>query len=56
MAYFNWLFNAKTILMEEQWWYYQIHIYKDKGIYTFLNGMRLKMNIKVQLGKKLDYF
>ena len=29
------LSNAKAILVEQQWWYYLIHTWKDEWIHTF---------------------
>ena len=38
------LFKAKAILVEQQG-YYSTNSWKDKGIYTFIKGIILKMNI-----------
>ena len=32
------LFNAKAILLEEQWWYNLTHSWEDKGVHTFPKG------------------
>ena len=43
------LFNAKTILLEEQQWSYLTHNWKDKGVHTFPKGFCPKVNVIVQL-------
>ena len=37
-------FKAKAILKEEQQWYYLIHNWEDKGVYTFPSGIFSKVN------------
>ena len=39
------LFNAKTILLEERWWYYLTHSWEDKGVHTFPKGICPKVNV-----------
>ena len=39
------LFNAKAILLEEQWWYYLTHSWEDKGVHTFPKGICPKVNV-----------
>ena len=50
------LFNAKAILLEEQYWYYLTHSWEDKGVHNFPNGICPKVNIIVQLEFKLAYY
>ena len=39
MAYqASWVINAKSILVEEQKWYYLTNSWGDKGVYTFPGG------------------
>ena len=38
------LFNAKSILLEEQSWYYLTHSWEDKGVHTFPKGICPKVN------------
>ena len=38
-------FNAKSILLEEQWWYYLTHSWEDKGVHTFSKGICPKVNV-----------
>ena len=55
MAYQLLLFNAKAIL-EEQWWYYLIHSWEDKGVHTFPKGICLKVNVIARLEFELAYY
>ena len=48
------LFNAKAILLEEQ--YYLTHNWKDKGVHTFPKGICPKVNIIAQLENELAYY
>ena len=41
------LFNAKAILLEEQYWYYLNHSWEDKGVPTFPKGICPKVNVIV---------
>ena len=41
--------NTKGILVEEQKWYPFTHSWGDKGVQTFPNSIRPKLNILVQL-------
>ena len=50
------LFNAKTILLEEQMWYYLIHHWEDKGVHTFLKGICPKVNVIERLEYELAYY
>ena len=50
------LLNAKFILLEEQLLYYLTHIWKDKGIHTFSNGISPKVNVIVRLEFELAYY
>ena len=36
------LFNAKAILLEEQYWYYLTHSSKDNGFFNFSQGYLLE--------------
>ena len=47
------LFNAKAILIEE---YYLTYNWRCKGIHTFPKGIRLKVNVIVQLEFELINF
>ena len=38
------LFNAKTILVEEQLWYNLIHTWEGKRFHTFPKGISPKVN------------
>ena len=42
------LFNAKTILVE-QWWYYLIHSWEDKEVYTFYKCISTLINAIARL-------
>ena len=50
------LFNAKTILLEEQQWYYLTHSWEDKGVHTFPKGICPKVNVIARLEYKLVYY
>ena len=56
MAYqlFFRLFNAKAILLEEQ--YYLNHSWEDKGVHTFPKGICPKVNIIARLENELAYY
>ena len=43
------LFNAKAILIEEQWCCYLIHSWEEKGVHIFPKGNCLKVNVIAQL-------
>ena len=51
-----WLFNAKVIILEEQWWYYLTHSWEDKGVHTFPKGICPKVNIIARLVYELAYY
>ena len=46
---FCWLFNAKVILVEGQYWYYLTHSWRDKDVHKFLKGISMKVNIIARL-------
>ena len=46
----------KTILLEEQQWYYLTHSLEDKGVHTFPNGICPKVNVIVRLEYELAYY
>ena len=48
------LFNAKAILLEEQ--YYLTHSWEDKGVHTFPKGICPKVNIIARLENELAYY
>ena len=48
------LFNAKAILLEEQ--YYLTHSWEDKGVHTFPQGICPKVNIIARLENELAYY
>ena len=48
------LFNAKAILLEEQ--YYLTHSWDDKGVHTFPKGICPKVNIIARLGYEFAYY
>ena len=48
------LFNAKAILLEEQ--YYLTHSWEDKGFHTFPKGICPKVNIIARLENELAYY
>ena len=50
------LFNAKAILLEEQWWCYLTHSWEDKGVHTFLKGICPKVNVIARLEYELTYY
>ena len=43
------LFNAKAILLEEQYWFYLTHSWEDKGVHTFPKGICPKVNVIARL-------
>ena len=47
--YYLWLFNAKAILLEEQYWYYLTHRWEDTGVHTFPKGICPKVNVIARL-------
>ena len=50
MAYQPSLFNAKAILLEEQWWFCNLtHSWEDKGVRNFPKGICPKVNITARL-------
>ena len=48
------LFNAKAILLEEQ--YYSTHSWEDKGVHTFPKGICSKVNVIARLEYELAYY
>ena len=50
------LFNAKSILLEEQLGYYLSHSWENKGVHTFPKGICPKMNVIVRLEYELAYY
>ena len=48
------LFNAKAILLEEQ--YYLTHSWEDKGVHTFPKGICPKVNVIARLEYELAYY
>ena len=50
------LFNVKAILLEQQWWYYLIHSWEDKGVHIFPNSICPKVNVIKQLEFELAYY
>ena len=48
------LFNAKAILLEEQ--YYLTHSWEDKGVHTFPKGICPKVNIIARLENERAYY
>ena len=50
------LFNAKAILLEEQWWYYLTHSWEDKGVHTFPKDICPKVNVIARLEYELAYY
>ena len=48
------LFNAKAILLEEQ--YYLTHSWDDKGVHTFPKGICPKVNVIARLEYELTYY
>ena len=51
-----WLFNARTILLEEQQWYYLTHSWEDKGVHTFPKGICPKVNVLARPEYELAYY
>ena len=49
------LFNAKAILLKEQW-YYLTHKLEDKGVHTFPKGIYPKVNVIARLEYELAYY
>ena len=47
--------NAKSILEEEQNWYYLSHRLDDKGVLALSNSIYPKVNAIVRLGFELAY-
>ena len=50
------LFNAKSILLDEQKWYYLTHSWEDGGSHTFPKGICRKINVIVRLVYELAYY
>ena len=50
------LFNAKTILLEKQSWYYLTHSWDDNGVQTFPKGIYPKVNVIARLEFELAYY
>ena len=50
------LFNAKSILLKEQYWYYLTHGWEDKGVHTFTKGICPKVNVIAWLEFELAYY
>ena len=50
------LFNAKAILLEEQYWYYLTHSWEDKGVHIFPKGICPKVNVIARLEYELTYY
>ena len=50
------LFNAKTIFVDKQQWYYLTHNWADEEVHTFPNGICMKVNVIAQLEFELTYF
>ena len=48
------LFNAKAILLEEQW-YYSTHSWEGEGVHTFPKVICLKVNVITRLECELTY-
>ena len=53
---FRRLFNAKAILLKEQYWYNLTHSWEDKGVRTFPEGICSKVNVIAQLEYELAYY
>ena len=49
------LFNAKAILLEEQW-HYLTHSWEDKGVHTFPKGICPNVNVIARLEYELAYY
>ena len=56
MAYQPGLFSAKTILAEEQSWYYLTYSWGNKGVRTFPEGISTKVNVIARLEFEFTYF
>ena len=50
------LFNAKAILLEEQYCYYLTRNWEDKGVHTVPKGICPKVNVIVWLEYELAYY
>ena len=50
------LFDAKSIFLEGQWWYYLTHNWEDKKIHTFLKDICPKVNVIARLEFELAYY
>ena len=50
------LFNAKAILLEEQYWYSLTHNWEDTGFHTFPKGICPKVNVIARLEYELAYY
>ena len=50
------LFNATTIHIKEQPWYYLTHSWEDIGFWYLPKGISPKVNIKWQLELEIAYF
>ena len=50
------LFNAKSIPLEEEYWYYLTYSWEDKGVHTFPTGICLNVNVKGRLEYELAYY
>ena len=50
------LFNAKSILVDEQQGCYLIHSWEDSGVHIFLKGNNPKLNVSPPLDFELVYF
>ena len=50
------LFDAKSILLEEQFWYDLTHSWEDKGVHTFPKGICPKVKVIAQLEYELSYY
>ena len=48
-------FNAKSILLEEQSWYYLTHSWDDKGVHTFPKGICPKVYVTAKLEYEVSY-
>ena len=49
------LFNAKAILLGEQWRYYLIHSWEDKEVPIFPKGICPKVNVIARLEYEFAY-
>ena len=50
------LFNAKAILLEEQYWYYLTYSWEDKGVHSFPKSICPKVNVIALLEYELAYY